>query len=350
MDSYSPNKPNDFSRAKGYLGLSFTLALIAHGILFVFLLVSMQWRAEPSGPVYAELWTSNGEQTTETSQEAVEEPEPEPEPQPEPEPEPEPEPQPEPEPPEPPEPETPPTPVLPPIAQTDLDRQANLLEDPDIVQERLDREVRKQQEEKQRILEEQRKLEEAKRAEERRKAEEARKAEELRRQEEERARQEELKRQKEEEERRLAEEKRKREEIARAEAEAKAAAVRREAMLNRLTGQASSAAAGGGRNAMTSFQQARYNNQIIACIRPHITFNTPSSAKRNQYVASFEVRLLRNGSQAAAPKLLKSSGLRSFDTAVEKAILLCNPFPKPPVGDVPSAITLNFDPVEDAQH
>ena len=251
----------------------------------------------------------------------------------------------------------------------------------------------KTEEEKQRILERERQLQEAKRAEEQRKAEEARQAE-LRRQEEERRieeqkRQEELKKQ--EEQKRLAEEKRKAEEKAEAERKAKqeelkkqaqererkiaeekaqrekalaekrkaqeelnrqraqeqANAARRKEMLSRLTGQSGSAM-GSGSGAMTSFQQAQYNNRIVACIRPHITFNTPAGAKRGMYVAKFYVRLLKNGQKAVPPKMISSSGLKAFDTAVEKAILMCNPFPKPPVGDIPSSITLTFDPVDDA--
>lgn len=390
MDDLSPNQANRLSGAQGYWGTAFVLALIAHGLLFVLLFVSMQWRSEPTGPVYAELW--NGDMpAAEAPAETQPEPQPEPEPEPQPEPEPEPEPQPEPEPaPEPPAPEEPQQlpPPPPPIAQTDLDRQANLLEDPDIVQERLDREKKKQEEEKQRILERERQLQEAKRAEEQRKAEEARQAE-LRRQEEERriqeqkrqeelkkqeeqkrlaeekaeaerkAKQEELKKQAQERERKIAEEKAQREkalaekrkaqeELNRQRAEEQANAARRKEMLSRLTGQSGSAM-GSGSGAMTNFQQAQYNNRIVACIRPHITFNTPAGAKRGMYVAKFDVRLLKNGQKAVPPKMISSSGLKAFDTAVEKAILMCNPFPKPPVGDIPSSITLTFDPVDDAR-
>lgn len=364
MDDLSPNQANRLSGAQGYWGTAFVLALIAHGLLFVLLFVSMQWRSEPTGPVYAELWNGDmpaAEAPAETQPEPQPEPEPEPQSEPEPQPEPQPEPEPAPEPPAPEEPQQQLPPPPPPIAQTDLDRQANLLEDPDIVQERLDREKKKQEEEKQRILERERQLQEAKRAEEQRKAEEARQAE-LRRQEEERRieeqkRQEELKKQ--EEQKRLAEEKRKAEEKAEAERKAKqeelnrqraqeqANAARRKEMLSRLTGQSGSAM-GSGSGAMTNFQQAQYNNRIVACIRPHITFNTPAGAKRGMYVAKFDVRLLKNGQKAVPPKMISSSGLKAFDTAVEKAILMCNPFPKPPVGDIPSSITLTFDPVDDA--
>ena len=361
MDDLSPNQANRLSGAQGYWGTAFVLALIAHGLLFVLLFVSMQWRSEPTGPVYAELW--NGDMP---AAEAPAETQPEPAP----------------EPPAPEEPQQQLPPPPPPIAQTDLDRQANLLEDPDIVQERLDREKKKQEEEKQRILERERQLQEAKRAEEQRKAEEERRIEEQKRQEElkkqeeqkrlaeekrkaeekaeaeRKAKQEELKKQAQERERKIAEEKAQREkalaekrkaqeELNRQRAQEQANAARRKEMLSRLTGQSGSAM-GSGSGAMTNFQQAQYNNRIVACIRPHITFNTPAGAKRGMYVAKFDVRLLKNGQKAVPPKMISSSGLKAFDTAVEKAILMCNPFPKPPVGDIPSSITLTFDPVDDA--
>ena len=64
--------------------------------------------------------------------------------------------------------------------------------------------------------------------------------------------------------------------------------------------------------AMTNFQQAQYNNRIVACIRPHITFNTPAGAKRGMYVAKFDVRLLKNGQKAVPPRMISSSGLKAF--------------------------------------
>ena len=81
MDDLSPNQANRLSGAQGYWGTAFVLALIAHGLLFVLLFVSMQWRSEPTGPVYAELW--NGDMP---AAEAPAETQPEPQPEPEPEP------------------------------------------------------------------------------------------------------------------------------------------------------------------------------------------------------------------------------------------------------------------------
>ena len=125
MDDLSPNQANRLSGAQGYWGTAFVLALIAHGLLFVLLFVSMQWRSEPTGPVYAELWNGDmpaAEAPAETQPEPQPEPEPEPQPEPEPEPEPQPEPEPAPEPPAPEEPQQQLPPPPPPIAQTDLHR------------------------------------------------------------------------------------------------------------------------------------------------------------------------------------------------------------------------------------
>ncbi len=102
---------------------------------------------------------------------------------------------------------------------------------------------------------------------------------------------------------------------------------------------------------MTSFQKAQYENRIRSCIRPHITFNPPASARRGQYVAKFEVSLLRNGRQTGQPKMLQSSKLGAYDKAVEKALFSAAIlFPKPAVGDIPSTIILNFDPVDDTSN
>lgn len=343
----SPNTPNG-KEERSQLGVSFLLALIAHTALFAMLFISIQWKAQPMGPVYAELWNVPGEA-------APAAPEPKPEPAPEPEPTPEP-------------------PALPPpVASTDLARRTNLLDDPAIVQERLDREVQKKKEEEQKLLEAKRKEEEARQAEERRKAElakeaelkkleEQKKLEEKKRLEAERKlkEQQELKRQAAEREKKIAEEKKRREEELRKKREAQAelarkreaekkaaaeAAQRRREMLSRLSGQSSSAVSQSG-GSMTTMQRAQYINRIVSCVRPNITFNPPASAKSGQFVASFEVRLLRNGMQSGRPKLMKTSGLTAFDAAVERAILKCDPFPKPDTGDVPRSIILNFDPVD----
>ena len=89
-----------------------------------------------------------------------------------------------------------------------------------------------------------------------------------------------------------------------------------------------------------------YEGQVVGCIRPHIVFNVPDGVQPKQHVAEFEVQLLPTGEQATAPKLLKASGLPSFDQAVERAIRRCEPFPRPREGAMPRSLRLTFDPVD----
>ena len=89
-----------------------------------------------------------------------------------------------------------------------------------------------------------------------------------------------------------------------------------------------------------------YEGQVVGCIRPHIVFNVPDGVQPRQHVAEFEVQLLPTGEQATAPKLLKASGLPSFDQAVERAIRRCEPFPRPREGAMPRSLRLTFDPVD----
>jgi len=89
-----------------------------------------------------------------------------------------------------------------------------------------------------------------------------------------------------------------------------------------------------------------YEGQVVGCIRPHIVFNVPDGVQPKQHVAEFEVQLLPTGEQATAPRLLKASGLPSFDQAVERAIRRCEPFPRPREGAMPRSLRLTFDPVD----
>jgi len=129
---------------------------------------------------------------------------------------------------------------------------------------------------------------------------------------------------------------------------------RREQELARLTaaagapggsagGSAVKGIAGGGGGGLSD----SFKGQVVGCIRPHIVFNVPDGVRPKQHVAVFEVRLLPTGEQATAPKLLKSSGLPSYDQAVERAIRRCDPFPRPKEGTMPrDPVELTFDPVD----
>lgn len=125
--------------------------------------------------------------------------------------------------------------------------------------------------------------------------------------------------------------------------QAKAAEAQRQAAISRALASAGpsvpAASAGAG-------MSRGYEAQIIGCIRPHIVFNVPEGLRTQQHVAEFEVQLLPTGEQAAAPRLLKSSGLAPYDQAVERAIRRCDPFPRPREGTMPRSLRLSFDPIE----
>ena len=100
---------------------------------------------------------------------------------------------------------------------------------------------------------------------------------------------------------------------------------------------------------VTGTASAQYAASVIACIRPHIFFAVPPGTVRGQYTAVYQVSLLPNGEQARAPQQIKSSGLTSYDRAVEIAIRKCNPFPRPKELNtpLPRSMQITFDPVED---
>jgi colicin import membrane protein len=133
-------------------------------------------------------------------------------------------------------------------------------------------------------------------------------------------------------------------------AQARAAQQRREQELQRIAAAAGGPAGstGSGATGVTSGggMPRGYEGQVVGCIRPHIVFNVPDGVKPKQHVAEFEVQLLPTGEQATAPRLLKASGLASFDQAVERAIRRCDPFPRPAEGAMPRNLRLAFDPVD----
>jgi colicin import membrane protein len=135
-------------------------------------------------------------------------------------------------------------------------------------------------------------------------------------------------------------------------AQARAAEKRREQELQRIAAAAGGPAGGTGTGSSATGVTSGggmprgYEGQVVGCIRPHIVFNVPDGVKPKQYVAEFEVQLLPTGEQATAPKVLKASGLPSFDQAVERAIRRCDPFPRPAEGAMPRNLRLAFDPVD----
>ena len=62
------------------------------------------------------------------------------------------------------------------------------------------------------------------------------------------------------------------------------------------------------------------------------------------------LRLLPSGDHRGAPERVKSSGLPAYDQAVERAIVRCDPVPRPAdmnPQDMPRELRLIFDPVDD---
>jgi colicin import membrane protein len=353
--------PRAFRRLQSHkpprgMGPAFVLSILAHVLLVLAIAFAMRWNTQPVGPVSVELWGG-----APPAQEPPRAPAPRPEP-----------PRPAPPPPEPPPAEPPPPaplqPAPPPPAPAPVpERPADIaLEpkklpppepekeepqlppppDPAIEARRL---AEAKAAEEQRIAEakalEEKRLAEAKAAEARRVAE-AKRAAELKAAEEKRLAEAKAVEEKRVAEAKAAEAKRVAEakaaetkRLAEAKAaEEKLAAERHAAELRRIT-----AAAGSPTGVGIS---AKYHDQIVGCIRPHIVFNLPDGVRAKQHVAEFQVLLAPTGEQMGAPKLLKSSGLAMYDQAVERAIRRCDPFPRPADGPMPRTLSLRFDPVE----
>lgn len=380
------------------------LSVAVHGALFAGLFTVFQWNTAPE-TVYAELWApedvSGGNDPSgvaekvpeETGRDEADAPEKKAA-EPEPEPEPKPEPKPEPEPAAPPEPAGP----TPEELAAEEAREAARLEEEQIArqareemearraeeeriaqeraraeeiermrQEAIEAERRRAQEEEKRLEEErlaqERLAEAARKAEEAKKAEEARIAEEKRQAAEAEARRiaEELrvaeeKRQAEEAAKKAAAEKKAREE---AEERRRVAQRFREQELARLSAKVDPNALRSGtttgdrrnfRRPLTGSARATWSNQVRSCIRSKITIDVPATTRPGQYRAVYSLQLLPTGEQVGTPKLVTPSGWPAYDAAVARAIRGCNPLPPPGAGeDMPSEISLLFDPVEDKQ-
>jgi len=279
---------------------AFALSLLAHALLFFAIAFVVRWKTEPAGTVSAELWAGFPA--------AAPAPAPAPVPAPVVEPAP-----------------PPPPAKVEPRPAPEPERKADI-----VVEQKKKLEAEKREAERR----EAEKLEAQKRAAEKREAEkrEAEKRAAEKREAEKREAQ------KREAERREAQKR---------EAEA---AKRREQELQRITAAAGGPAGSTGTSATGvtagGGMPRGYEGQVVGCIRPHIVFNIPDGVKPRQHVAEFEVQLLPTGEQATSPKLLKASGLPSFDQAVERAIRRCDPFPRPAVGAMPRNLRLAFDPVD----
>lgn len=130
---------------------------------------------------------------------------------------------------------------------------------------------------------------------------------------------------KEEEEKRKAEEARKKAEEERiAKEKAKRDAIRGDIMSRAgiKGGQNNTNQIGGGGG------NSEYIRRVQACVQPHLKFNGPKKLKLNYKV------VLGPNNKVQSSTVVVTSGNKAFDTAVLRAIYQCNPFPKPPKGNV----------------
>jgi colicin import membrane protein len=93
--------------------------------------------------------------------------------------------------------------------------------------------------------------------------------------------------------------------------------------------------AGGGRD-------DGYGAKIKACVQPGVSFPPPPRGAGGNPAAQYSISLKPDG-QIADVRLTKSSGNINFDRAVETGIRRCNPFPRPPSGNYPSSLTVNYN-------
>ena len=297
---------------------AFLLAIVAHLLLLMALTWGINWKRESENVVAeAELWSSVPQQAAPRVVQAPPITAPPP---------PAPAPVPAPPPPPPPAPRevTPPPPPVP-------------AKQPDIALER----ERKKEELAERRREE---LERQKKIEARREREEL---EREKKQLEARREQEELKRERLAEQK-AAEERKRREEQARAakeklreQADAKRMAALREENLRRMQGLAGKGAPNSpGEAERSSGPSSSYAGRIQAKVRPNIVFtdDVPGNPK-----AEVEVRMAPDGT-ITSRRLVKSSGVRSWDEAVLRALDKTEVLPRDVDGRVHSPLTIDFRP------
>lgn len=269
---------------------AFSLAVLAHLLLLAALTWGVSWKRDAQTPaVEAELWSAVPQQAAPKLVEA------------------------------PPEPETKPAPPPPPPKAEPVVSQADIALARD-KERKLKEKLEQEQREKERLAQ-------------------------LKREQEKR---EQDKREKLEREKKLAEEKKKKELEAqkkdklKEQEEAKLREKLRQENLKRMAGLAG--ATGGpsatGTALRSSGPSASYAGRIIGRIRPNIVFTEDISGNP---VAEVEVRTSPDGT-IVGRKILKSSGVKSWDDAVLKAIDKTETLPRDTDGRVPPALVISFRP------
>ncbi|WP_343628315.1 cell envelope integrity protein TolA [Roseateles sp.] len=285
------------------MGRGFSLAVAAHVLLVVALSFGVSWRSTPVPAMEAELWSAvpkaaapKEQLPTETQpQPPKEEPKPEP-----------------------------PKPQQPPPEQVQAQRDAEIAIAKAKERKQKEEQAQREADEKQRKLEQQK-----------REKDEADKKERDRKLKEEQAKKDDAAKDKAE---------KAKQEKARKDAEARAEAQRQE-NLRRIQGMAG--ASGGPTSTGTALKSsgpsANYAGRIKARVRPNIIYSDPGGPSNPE--AEVEVRAAPDGT-IIARKVVKSSGLPDFDSAVLRALDKTEKFPPDTDGRVPQVMIITFRPRE----
>lgn len=313
----------------GFLS-SMLFAFAVHGLLVAALTWGVSWhqKTEITG-IQAELWSAQVQESAPSAKGNLAPPEPEPEVTP-------------PEKPiEPPKPEPTPEPVKTPVKPIETN---NELKDAQIALEKAKKEKLKLEQEQEKKKKEKEKEKEAKAEKEEK--------DRLNKEKLEKAKLEKEKLEKEKLEKVKADK-----EKAEKAAKDKAASDKlRQDQLNRLRNQANAAgtesgntANGTGKNngngtaAQSSGPSAGYEGRVRARLKPNIVFTENISGNPSTEI---EVRLAQDGLVIGKPKILRSSGVRSWDDAAVRAIEKTEIFPRDIDGKVPPIIILTLRPRE----
>ncbi len=324
------------------------MALGAHALLLLALVLNLDWKTENQGPMQIELWADGITPTAAPAQSTKPEVKPEPTP---PKPEPEPEPVKPPPPPEPPPPPAPPAVVETPKNEIDPEIALENERKKKAEKERLEKELaekkakEEERKEKDRIKREKDAAEkkERERLEQIDRVEKEKKEKKEKEEKEKKAvaeKKEKEKKEKEEKEKKLAEEKKAKEAKEAAAKKAAADQAFKDAMRGDVMGAAGMPGGTADRNQAGGGNYSGYGAKIRACVQPGVSFPAPPQSGSNPTV-QYRVQLKSDGTVSGV-KLLKTSGNSNFDQAVERGISRCTPFPKPDSGSYPSYIDVDY--------
>lgn len=319
---------------------SLGLAVLAHALLLAALTLGVQWkRDDVTLTAEAEVWSAVPQQAAPKLEAPPEEPVPPSTPAPEPEP-------------APPRPVPPPIPQVQPPAPPEVDialeqEKARLkkLKEQKQAKEKLALEQRREEKLRQdKLKQEQLKLDKLK--QDKLMAEQKREQDKRVQDKRELEKRELDKREKDkavaQEKKKAEQEAQRKEDAAKAQAEAKQMEAQRQANLQRMAGLAGATGTPGatGTALQSSGPSASYAGRIRASIKPNIVFTDDITGNP---VAEVEVRTSPDGT-IISRKLIKPSGVDSWDDAVLKAIDRTGKLPRDTDGRVPSSLEIRFRP------